>query len=169
MISRQIVTLLIAALLLLTLVQSRKTFAQTTTPTPPYPGIVFEPLQSPTPIPTFSSSDLEITVEVPHSDIYNGLATVESGLSSLPANLANPGLPVLPGTQGGELFGYIKWVFSANTASEVFGFFSGVIIHTFARIQLMVFLAGVALIIYLVTYVLKFITWITYKIRAIFP
>jgi hypothetical protein len=129
----------------------------------------FEPLASPTPIPTLEALQIEVTVEVPHSYIYNGLATVEAGLAQAPADLTNPGLPVLPGTQGGELFGYIKWIFATNIAYEVFGRFGDIVVHLAARLTLIMFLTGIALLITLVTFVLRFVVWIVYKIRAIFP
>jgi hypothetical protein len=134
---------------------------------PPVP--TFPPVPSPTPIASLTPMAIQATVAVPHSDIYNFLATVESGLGSAPENITNPGLPVLPGTQGAELFGYAKWILSASTAYEVFGFLGVVVVHLAARLTLMLFLAALGLLILLVTFVLKFIIWIVFKIRAIFP
>lgn len=119
---------------------------------PPVP--TFEPIASPTLIPTSTPFDMGATPELPTDHIYNGLATTESNLQSLPADLTNPqGVPIVPAERGGQLFGYVKWIVTGQAPEEVFGPFGLWAIH----ISILVFLVVFLVIVYLIITVALFI------------
>lgn len=132
---------------------------------PPVP--TFEPLASPTPIATVEPVNLGGTLEVPESEVYNYLATANANVQSVPQDLSDPGIAVLPAENGGELFGYAKWVTSGAAAAEVFGPFSLIVTHLGAAITLVIFLAIVYVAIFLATLIIRFVTWIIRKIRTV--
>lgn len=125
------------------------------------------PLASPTPIATVEPFNMQATIAVPESEVYNYLATANANIQSVPDDLSSPGVAVLPSENGNELYGYAKWIVSGAAAGEVFGPFGLVITHVGAIMTLVIFLAIVYVIIFLVTLIIRFVSWIIRKVRTV--
>lgn len=133
----------------------------------PLPALT--PIPSPTPIATATPMNLQGTVNAPTDLVYNYLATTESSLNEVPTDLRNPGMPVVPAEDGSELFGYIKWITSANIGDEVFGPFGVIPAHIGALLLMMIVLVSVYLIVHFIGYILRFVNWLIGKILDIIP
>jgi hypothetical protein len=149
--------------------------AQTNTPTPsptPTPGFAlpsFGSIPSPTPVATSNPVVIEATIEIQSGPIYNYLATVEHNLSAAPADITNPGLPVVPSETGIQLFGYIKWLISSGTGDQLLGPFGSMTPHFAAYITLVVFLATIYFLVFVVRFLLRFVVWVITQILKLIP
>lgn len=112
---------------------------------------------APTPIvtPTIPAQDAVIGVDdVPHSEIYNFLATAVANVNSLPDDLSRPnGTSLIPDETATQLFGFAKWLFSDAAARELLG-------DTLAPI-------GINLYILLSIVVVLAVVWVTLKIAVL--
>ncbi|MBI5671278.1 MAG: hypothetical protein HZC41_25050 [Chloroflexi bacterium] len=133
------------------------------------PPVPFPPIESPTPIPTSTPVLQDYTVELPTTDLINYLATAESNLSNAPTDLRNPAGPILPNTNGSQVFGYSKWLMSPATANEIFGPFGLVVSHVAAAVTLVIILALVYFLIYVAVLIVRFVVWIISTILKVVP
>jgi hypothetical protein len=110
----------------------------TITPTPTAtttltPTSTFTPSATPTITPVF----------FPAEDLYVAIATANGEIIALPENLDEPqGVPQFPSGDGRQVFGYAKWLISANVADELFGPFAPIFFHSGMGIG-----AGMALVV----------------------
>lgn len=93
---------------------------------------------------------------IPKSDVYNFLATAVDNINALPDDptFIN-GVPLLPDDTATQLFSYLKWVFSSNSAREMLG-------ETLAPIALPLW---TLLLIYVVTYSISLTVFLVSVIR----
>lgn len=158
------------ALLVLALLLPAAAHAQTATPTPPpafgFEPLAFEPVRSPTPIPTSEPIDLVAThgADLPFNDAINYLATANANVEDAPEDLTNPGVAVLPQENGNQIFSYAKWLISPTAANEVFGPFGTLAVHLGAAIALVIFLAIVYFLIFVISLLIRFVIWIIKRI-----
>lgn len=165
---------MIASLLLSTLLLIPPPITQATATPPPKPTKyinqpIFPEIASPTPIATATPLNLMGTAQVPSDQIYNYLATAQANVVQAPEDLRNPGVPVVPAEDGSEIFGYVKWITSANVGAEVFGPFGVIPSHIGALILLLVVLVSVYLLVYLIGFILRFVNWLISRILDIIP
>jgi hypothetical protein len=134
-------TLIIFILLMLA---ANSAFAQTATPVPP----------TPTPIPF---------AEIP---LMEALATQNANGQELPTNLEAPnGVPLLPATDGREVFGYVKWLVSPVAAQELFGPFATIFTHIGLYIVAVFSMMSVYGIVYALSWVIRWVVFL-YKLIA---
>lgn len=127
----------------------------------------FEPMQSPTPIPTVTPINVDEEVDLRSSDIYNSLATAEGALREAPENLTTAGY--LPDETGYQLFSYMKWAFGSSTAEEIAGPFA-VFINRLSVIMGMYILLGIIyFIIFIARFIIRFIQWVITTILKFVP
>ncbi|MCK6577277.1 MAG: hypothetical protein L6Q98_04135 [Anaerolineae bacterium] len=141
------------------------------TPGPGYfPPVQFEIIPSPTAIPTVTPVGIDLTPTLPTSNVIDYIATVRAQVELAPDDLSNPGLPILPQEDGGELFRYAKWLLSPQIAYEVFGSQFGDIIGDIRTgVILVLVMALVYFIIFVIVYIVRFVVWLISKIRALLP
>ncbi len=109
------------------------------------------------PTPTPSATPLQ----VPFQELNQALATANSGVNQAPADLSAPGgVPLLPSADGRQIFGYVKWLISAQAAEDVFGPFAPIFIHLGIYLGMVFPLIGVYLTILIVSYIAGWIVFI---------
>lgn len=127
-------------------------------------------IPSPTPIPSPTAMSV-VPTQLPRSEIYNYLATAAANVNALPDDVSAPGgVPLVPDTDGAQIFGYIKWLWSGNSAQELVGeTVSPLVISTFIWVTLIVVITLVFLTITLVSSILKFIVWAVRLVMGFVP
>jgi hypothetical protein len=134
-------------------------------PIPTLPG-----LPSPTPVATVTPAGT-LALAVPHSDIYNFLATAAANVNALPNDISAPGgVPLFANPDASPLFGYAKWMFSGSGTQELLGqTLSPFGTRVFLVVTAALTLTSIYFIVRFATLILKGVIWLLYKIRAIFP
>lgn len=108
---------------------------------------------TPTPTPTI--------IPIPADDLYQALATSEAIKQQAPADLSAPGgQPLLPATDGSQIFGYAKWLVSSSAAAEIGGPFATLIVHTGIVIGMQMALIAIYVIVLGVVYLVKWAIFI---------
>jgi len=109
--------------------------AQTATPTP---------TSTPTITPTSPGS-------VPDEELSNQMATQAANTNNLPDDISRPlnDQAVVQSVDLTPLFGFVKWLFSANTANELLG-------RTLAPLGLSIFTLFMITVVMIVIYILVF-------------
>lgn len=148
-------SLLILMLLLLVLPAQ----AQTATPTPCPPGLDIGNLN-------FGGNCQSNSIDPDtQADLYRSMATAAYDTNQLPEQIeqAGPnGGSVVPDTSGAtQIFGYVKWLFSANSAQEILGrTFAPFGINVFVVFMIVVSMTGIYILINLIVLIVKFVMWI---------
>ena len=99
------------------------------------------------------------------SDLYRAMATAAYNTNQLPEQIksAGPnGQRIIPDTSGAsQIFGYIKWLFSPNSAQEVLGkTLAPFGINVFVIFLIVTTMTGIYLLINLIVLIMKFVMWI---------
>lgn len=142
--------------------------AQTATPTPCAPGIDVGRLN-------VGGNCTSNTIDPDaKSDLYRAMATAAFNVNEMPEQIranGQNGQSVLPSMDGAaQLFGYAKWLFSANTAQELLG-------RTLAPLGEMLFrilvsavaLVAVYIVIRLVSLIIKAVIWVINQLLKLVP
>lgn len=130
----------------------------------------FQPLASPTPIPTYAPPTAMPTPEVFVGEVYNILATAERSLRDLPRDLRNPGLPLVSTQDGFVLFSYIKWLTATSTSDEIFSsYFAGFARRFPALIYMAVIFGGINLLLFIVQFLVRAVVWVLHTLKAVSP
>lgn len=130
----------------------------------------FEPVPSPTAIATYQPPPADATPEVFVGEVYSIMATVERGLRDLPADLRNPGLPLLNSENGFRLFSYAKWMTASSTSDEIFSpYFAGIARRFPVLLYMAIIFGSINLIITVAVFLIRAVVWILDKIRSALP
>lgn len=132
---------------------------------PPVPII-----PSPTMIPSITPQPTLVS-PLDEGDTYNYLATAAANVGSLPDNMEEAGDVVLiPKANTSTLLGYGRWLFSSNSANELFGTtIAPVAIHFFSILTAVVVLAVVYFIVRIVLVILRFVAWLVQQVLKFIP
>jgi hypothetical protein len=141
--------------------------AQTDTPTPsPTPSAT--PAITNTPNADFLNTDL-----IPSGDINDLLSTAVAYVNSLPDDITAPsGISLIPDETATQLFGWAKWLFSADSANESLGLTLAPLALTLMVLLTLVVSMAIAyttlkiavfiyrLVTYVIQWILKFVPFI---------
>lgn len=168
------------------------TATNTHTPTPTYtytptdtPTVTPTPTNTTTPVPTDTPTNTPTITPTPTAtntgtptvtptltpmffpaeDIYVAVATANQEIINLPDDIEQPAdSPILPEGDGRQVFGYAKWLISAQAADEMFGPFSPIMFHLgitlVAAVPLLLAYVAVYLIVWLLRasiYIFRFV------------
>lgn len=134
-------------------------------------GLNFGIIPSPTPIASATPVVFPtVALSANNQSIVSYLATSEANLRGLPSDLANPnGVPLLPSQTGSQVFGYAKWLLSAQTAEEIFGPFSPFIVTFATAVTLLLVIGIVYFLIFIAVKLIRFAVWIVTTILKFVP
>lgn len=104
---------------------------------------------------------VRVDVLIDDTSLLDALNNANSQLAGLQNPLTSPqGTPILPAVNMQQIFGWVKWIFSPATAEELFGPFAGIYwhlgIYIWARIALLVVYG----IVFVATYLIRWVIWI---------
>jgi hypothetical protein len=137
---------------------------------PDYPeGVVPEPIERD--IVNIPEVDIISPDEVPHSEIYNYLATAVANVNSLPDDLtSNNGTSLVPNETGTQLMSYAKWMFSDRSARELLGnTLAPIGINLYILLTLIVFLSIAWATIRIALLIYRFVQYIVREILRLLP
>lgn len=93
--------------------------------------------------------------------LYDAITEADAALEDAGGSLTAPGgAAIFPAETGAQLFGYAKWIFSPAAADEFLGIFSGLAVHYGWYLVGMFALGSVYGVIFLGTYVIRWVVWI---------
>lgn len=116
-----------------------------------------------------SGNPYEAGFDGPFPEIFAGLAEANAAIDALPVDLTAPnGIPILPATDGNQVFAYAKWLLSPSAADEYAGPFAPIIQNQGILVSGMFALIAVYLAIYLIVSGLKFALWLTLLVFRVF-
>lgn len=109
--------------------------------------------------------------EVPHSEVYNYLATAVANVNSLPDDLtSNNGTSLIPNETGTQFMSYAKWMFSDTSARELLGnTLAPIGINLYILLTLIVFLAIAWATIRIALLIYRFVQYIVREILRLLP
>lgn len=169
------------ALILLTIAGSVS--AQTATPTPDglihCEGAIYIPLVGwfggvcTYPDDTSQGGGIELDNAV-EGDLYSSMATAAAVVNSLPEQINNaaPGGQSLVDAMAGakQVFGYIKWLFSPNSAQELLGrSLAPIGINILVIVTMIVALTAIYIAINTIVYIVKFVIWLITQALKLVP
>jgi hypothetical protein len=96
-------------------------------------------------------------------ELANQMATAAAQSNELPSDISRPAnhQAVVPSADATPLFSYIKWLFSLNTAQELLGpTLAPLGIQLFIIMTIVILLAGLYLVVNLITIIIRFVIWI---------
>lgn len=126
--------------------------AQTATPTPA-PQLIF-------------------TLTVPAQTFYESMATAAANVEQMPDDIriAPDGTNLLDTANVATLFGYVKWLFSDNSAREIFGnTLAPLWILFFVILTINIVLTTVYFLVWFVVLIVRGIVWIINQILKFIP
>lgn len=108
------------------------------------------------------------------SDIYRVMATAAYNVNALPEQIKNSGpagKDISGSTSGAvQIFGYVKWVLSPNTAQELLGkAFSPFGINVFVIFLVITSLTAIYFLVNLIVIIIKFVAWIINQLLKLIP
>ncbi len=108
------------------------------------------------------------------SDLYRNMATAAANVNALPEQIRGSGTTgnnVVPSTAGAtQIFGYVKWLLSGNTAQELLGRSLAPFGVNLAIILILVIaLTGVYFLVNFAVLIIKAIIWIINQILKLIP
>lgn len=133
-----------------------------------FPNAFFLP--SPTPIPT-ATPQPTLSSELPQNEVYTYLATAAANVNALPEDASAPGgVAIVPNTDGLQLFGYAKWLWSGTSTRELLGpTLSPLANSAFVWITLIAISASVYLVFTIVTSIVRFVAWLIQQVLKFIP
>jgi hypothetical protein len=156
------------ACVLLLLVVALPARAQTATPTPCNPGLDIGHLN-------FGGNCQNNTVDADtKSDLYRVMATAAFQVNELPEQIQTSGQNgqgVIPSTSGAiQIFGYIKWMFSANTAQELMGrTLAPFGINIFIIFLMITIMTGLYFLVNFIVLIVKAVIWVFNQFLKLIP
>lgn len=138
-------------------------FLQVFPPVPPLPSPTYIPTL--TPVPT---ADSAIINTLP---LYNFLATASANINALPDNPSEPGgVSAVPDTNANTIFGYVRWLFSGNSAQELLGpTLAGMAIPFVIIMTNVITLTGFYMLVNFITSLAKGVVWLVQQILKFVP
>ncbi len=108
------------------------------------------------------SQPYDVGLSGPFPELFQGLTDANAALDGLPGDLTRGanGLPLLPSTDGSQVFGYAKWLLSSSAADEYAGPFAPLVQHLGIFVTLMFALIVAYVATYLIVYLLRFVIWL---------
>lgn len=108
------------------------------------------------------------------SDLYKNMATAAAIVDKLPEQIskAGPNGQTLAQAMAGakQVFGYIKWLFSPNSAQELLGrSLAPIGINVLVIFTMIVALSAIYIAINIAVYIVKFATWVISQILKLLP
>ena len=128
--------------------------------------------QTDTPTPTITPTPaVTLVLTVPRSEMYQSMATAAASVNQLPDEIRRPGgqsLVAQPDVS--QLFGYIKWLFSLNTAQELLGpTLAPIGASLYIVMYFVVILTAIWFLMNLIVLIVKAVIWVINQILKIIP
>mgnify|MGYP001069955899 CR=1 FL=1 len=110
---------------------------------------------------TGNDMPFDVDLNAPIPQLFEALATANAAVNSLPTDLTAPsGSPLLPSTDGTQLFAYAKWLLSPAAAEEYAGPFAPILQHLGIAVSAMFALILIYVGAYVVNFGMRFVLWI---------
>lgn len=108
-----------------------------------------------------SDMPFDVDLNAPVPELYQALATANAAVNAMPTDLTAPsGSPLLPSTDGSQIFAYAKWLLSPAAADEYAGPFAPILQHLGIAIGAMFTLVLIYVGAYVVNFGMRFVLWI---------
>lgn len=128
----------------------------------------FDPVASPTPLPSNTPSDAP-TPELPTNNLINTLATAEGALASAPSVSSVDSSDASLNQNSTTIFGYIKWVLSTRSAEEIFGPFSPFVLTAATVLTILLVIATAFFLFFLAVRLIRLVVWVVMTVRRLLP
>ena len=144
-------------------------------PTPFFSGfgyVLFPTIEAPTVIPPASATPTQAippTVQLPYMEVYGYIGTLDAQSASLPSNITNPYVPIVPAVNAAALWGYAKWLISPSTADQIAGPFAPLIQHMAVIVIITLTLSLVYGLITAIRFVARFVVWMINRFLDFIP
>lgn len=112
-------------------------------------------------IPALAQTPTQVPTVPP--ELANKMATAAADTNQLPSDITRPTnqQSVVTTTSAKPLFSYIKWLFSYNSAQELLGpTLAPLGMSLFIMMTIGILLAGIYLVVNLITLIIRFVIWI---------
>lgn len=129
---------------------------------------------TPTPTPTQIAITANIQLTLPRSDMYRSVATAAAQVNQLPEQIqaaGQNGQSIIPDTAGAtQMFGYIKWLFSLNTAQELMGkTLAPFGVNVFIIFTLITVMTALYFLVNFIVLIVKGIIWVINQVLKLIP
>jgi hypothetical protein len=114
---------------------------------------------------------IDIATAIPRNEIYSWLSTAVANVNSLPNDpFVSNGTSIITADTGTQIFGYVRWLYSYNTAQELLGATLapiGAFLYTI--LNALVLFAGISMTVTVITIIRRGISYILCLIGKLIP